>query len=132
MAVLKTWKMKDGDIVFSAGQFVWIYDNDAVLQRLENRLKLWLNEVRNLRVKTLAEQGQNVVGTTAGIDYLDIFNGVYSQERIEDIFRSDLLNDEFVTSVDTLTVEVNRGQRVLTVNFEVTSAIDGETITGSI
>jgi len=132
MATIKTWKMKDGDLVYSAGSFVWIYDNDAVIQRLENRLKLWKDEVRNLRVKTLAEQGTVVPGTQGGIDYLTIFNDSPSEEEIQDIFKEQLLLDEFVTSVDSIVATVNRLNRTLGIAFSVTSAIDNTSISGSI
>lgn len=130
MVALKTWLMKDGDIVFQNGGFVWIYDDVAVRQRLENRLKYWLNEVEKYTLKTIAQQGQVVAGEEVGIDYFDIFNSIDAVDDIEDIIQNELLKDEFVETVEEIEATLNKDTRKINVNFKATGSLG--TITGSV
>ena len=104
MTQLKTWKLKDRDLVFNNGNFVEITDNDALVQRLENRLKLWKGEFEYL--------------PNEGIDYLDLFNSKRSEKQIAAVLKAELLKDPYITSVPQFDITLNRSTRVLSGTFK--------------
>lgn len=95
---------------FKNGRFTRIEGRPAVIQRLENRIRRFLDEFFD--------------GPGEGIDWLDIFNSRIDEDRIETVIRAELLKDEFVQSVLTVDVSIDRKVRTAKVEFNAVGIDD--------
>ena len=113
MAILRTWKVKDGYIQYKNDDVIWIEDADALIQRLAMRLRKWIGE-------WFREEDE-------GVDWPDIFEAGTDLARVNAIIKLELLKDDLVSSVDSVESEYNGSNRSLKINFEVSSdEISGE------
>jgi hypothetical protein len=117
MATLKSTKLLNNDLDITSGTTTVIYDNEALAQRLKNRLKLWLGEWYLLPKE--------------GVDYLGLFNNnLYFQRRFESMMRKALLSDEYVLAVTQISIEYDNVTGELAASYAVKSTFGS--ITGSI
>jgi hypothetical protein len=102
---LKTWQIKDGEIVYQNGTFVWLYNENALKQRLENRLKLWRGEF----------QPEPQEGTR----WKEIFQGEdITNADIERILKEDIEKDKYIKQVASIAADYDTEKRAVNVTFE--------------
>lgn len=101
---IKTWKTTNGQIAFVNGILVELTGADALAQRLENRLKLWL--------------GEWFLDTSIGVDWLDILESKPTDtDEIERILREEILKDAAVTEIVDFSVVFDNTNRRATITF---------------
>ncbi|MDD5774273.1 MAG: hypothetical protein PHX78_12500 [bacterium] len=117
MSTLQVIKLVGNDISLVNNHTQTLTDADALAQILKNKMSLWL--------------GEWVLDTTAGIDWLGLFNQrIFLEKRIVSMLRKVLIADTRVTKISTLDVEFKRTTREITVDFEVQTIYGA--VTGSI
>ena len=96
------------DIVLKTnGDFDFVTDNDATVQRLEQKLRLW--------------KGEYFLARESGVPYFqDILGQKPTPAILSTIFRTVINSDTYVQSIDDLTLEFEDTNRLVTVSFEAT------------
>lgn len=85
-----------------------ISNAEQIAQQIKCRLQFWL--------------GEWFLDNRKGVPYLDdVIIKKYSLPQIRAIFRTQISAIEGVNSINSLTLEINRQTREMTVNFEVTT-----------
>ena len=107
MATLQCIKIFENDWDVSTGKSVILYDWDALAQRIANRIALW--------------KGEWYQDVTKGIDYLTLFNiQIYVERRLSVAIKKAILQDEYVTSVQSLTAKLDADGKV-SVSYNIQS-----------
>ncbi|HMZ61089.1 MAG TPA: hypothetical protein PL048_20095 [Leptospiraceae bacterium] len=88
---MKTVMLEDGDIVLNTGKPVLLADAEALKQRAENRLRLFLGEFS--------------LSPESGVDWFSITAKKYPEKDIEKAVRKELLKDTEILSVDSVLIE---------------------------
>lgn len=88
---MKTVMLEDGDIVLNTGKPVLLTDAEALKQRAENRLRLFLGEFS--------------LSPESGVDWFSITAKKYPEKDIEKAVRKELLKDTEILSVDSVLIE---------------------------
>ena len=83
--------LEDGDIVLNTGKPVLLADAEALKQRAENRLRLFLGEFS--------------LSPESGVDWFSITAKKYPEKDIEKAVRKELLKDTEILSVDSVLIE---------------------------
>ena len=103
-----TLKIVDDEIEFANNTLTQITGEDALKQRLENRMLLWL--------------GEWFLEPTEGIDWLDILEAKPPDlPQTEKAIRTELEKDPAVVTVDELTLDFTRADRRLVIEWAVTA-----------
>lgn len=99
-----------------AGRTVTLSDQNALAQRINNRIALW--------------RGEWYQDTTIGIDYLSIFNvSFYQDRRLNTAIRNVILEDPYVDSVVSVATDFD-AEGELSITYEIKSKFGK--ITGSL
>lgn len=97
----------DGDFDLDRGDFLFIDNDQRIIQQIKIRLLTWANEW--------------FLDKEVGINYFDIFNEKQNTEAlIENLIRNTISDIENITSVDRVGVKKDNESRVLTVYFDIT------------
>lgn len=97
----------NGDFDLDRGDFLFIDNDQRIIQQIKIRLLTWSNEW--------------FLDKDVGIDYLDIFQEKQNTGAlIENLIRDTISDIENVVSVDSVAVKTDNKNRTLTVNFDVT------------
>lgn len=88
---MKTVMLEDGDIVLNTGKPVLLADAEALKQRAENRLRLFLGEFS--------------LSPESGVDWFRITSRKYPEKEIEKSVRSELLKDAEILSVESVLIQ---------------------------
>ena len=88
---MKTVMLEDGDIVLNTGKPVLLADAEALKQRAENRLRLFLGEFS--------------LSPESGVDWFSITAKKYPEKDIEKAVRKELLKDTEILSVESVLIE---------------------------
>ena len=89
---MKTVMLTDGDIVLNLGSPILLSGADALKQRAENRLRLFLGEFS--------------LSLTSGMDWFRLTSKKQPEKDIEKAVRAELLKDEEILSVDSISVTI--------------------------
>jgi hypothetical protein len=90
------------------GKTTILYDADALVQILENKLRTWL--------------GEWFKDETVGVDYLGLFNQkTFLDQRFALAIRNVLIADPRVSAIESLDVSFDRATRTISCTFKVTS-----------
>jgi len=97
----------NGDFDLDRGDFLFIDNDQRIIQQIKIRLLTWANEW--------------FLDKEVGINYFDIFNEKQNTEAlIENLIRNTISDIENITSVDRIGVKKDNESRVLTVYFDIT------------
>lgn len=88
---MKTVMLEDGDIALRQGSPVMISGADALKQRAENRLRLFLGEFS--------------LASDSGVDWFRITSRKYPEKEIEKAVRSELLKDSEILTVESVLIQ---------------------------
>ena len=119
---IRTIKITKSEMEFQVNKITEIFDGDAIIQRVKNRIKLWLGEWF-LDIE--------VTGVEQGFDWEDILNNQLDNERFKEELRIYIEADETVDFIDGIEVNVDRKKRILKVTFRG-KAVEGFSISGSV
>lgn len=107
---IETWNILNGEIQFTSNSFVVLTDRDALAQRLEGRIEMFV--------------GEWFLDSTRGIDWTDILSSKpFRTENIDPIIRAALLADPAVTEILELTFTQDNTTRQLAIDFSVRSDV---------
>lgn len=110
---MRTLLLRDGDLVFAAGELQMVAGAEEVAQ--------------SCRVILGTRRGEWFLNPELGIDF-DAFNGKDpSLEVMEDELRAGLEQEPRIQTIDEITITVNKVDRTLLVSFTAT-AVDGQIV----
>jgi uncharacterized membrane protein (UPF0127 family) len=109
---MKALKLENGDFVRdSNGQLVYVYDADAYVQRIKNRIALWLDEW--------------FLATDKVIDWLTLLQKPYSQNKIKNEIVKTIEDDPNTARVTDFRLEFG-ANRLSNIGISVLSKSYGE------
>ena len=105
---ITTFRIVDEELEFANNALTIISGEEALRQRLNNRMQLWA--------------GEWFLEPTVGIDWLDILEAKPPDlVQTEKAIRDELLDEPAVTAVTELTLDFTRPGRRLTITWAVTA-----------
>ncbi|MEY9097063.1 DUF2634 domain-containing protein [Paenibacillus sp. RC84] len=110
-------KLQDGDLVFENGELVMIEGPEELRQCVEINLS--------------TNKGEWFLNPNAGIRFSRFLGKNPSEEAMRDEIRKGLLQDTRIKTVDDISFEYDRPNRMMNITFRAT-ATDGEEIRGEV
>lgn len=115
MALKTIAQDSEGDFIFRSGTFEFLEGHLAVIQRIKNRISLWL--------------GEFLSNPDDGFDWADVLENGANEEDLKNIMRAYIQADDFIEFVLEIDVVVNRNNRTASIKFKAITN-DGETVEG--
>lgn len=111
---MKTFKIVNDDLVIVSGNLQMVEGKDEIVQSVERTITTRL--------------GEFFLDTSHGFDYETVQKKRYSEDEIKDAVREAVLQEDRITTVDTVDVVVDRTSRIVTIRFTATGeeTIEGE------
>jgi hypothetical protein len=104
MALFTLKQNKEEDVIFQANTIDTISGQDAVVQRIRNRIALW--------------SGEFFINPDDGFDWLDVFNANPRPRGLEDALKLYIEADEYIIQVLEIRATVDRANRKSEIYFE--------------
>ena len=106
---MRTFKILNGDLVFSDGDFTELTGLDALTQIIQNRLKLWRNEW--------------FAAPDSGIDYFSLFQEKQLlQQKARKAIRDAILADTRIIKINELDITFDNVTRTMACTFSADSS----------
>ena len=114
MGILTLKLDKTFDYVFAKNTFTSLTGELAIVQRISNKILLWL--------------GEWFINSESGFDWEDVFQNAFDESILAEQLRAYIQSDEFIEIVTELTVIIENDKRLGKVVFSAITA-DGDTLT---